>query len=154
MGKYEEALKAYGQAKSLYGEKGDPDTEYNIRATKERIEKKKDQEQKNQQQGKKDKNSGNDDKQKQQPGAGGQGGQKQGGEQGQPAGQPPMSNEELKALMDRQANEEKKLRNYFQPGKDKGPGREDEIEQMLRGMGSGPEKRMPRPGQPYVEKDW
>jgi hypothetical protein len=66
-----------------------------------------------------------------------------------------MSNEEVQALLERQAKEEKALRNYFRPGrKDAASDREAQIQQILRGMGVGQVRGMARPGAPEVEKDW
>lgn len=153
MKRYEEALKSYDRAKGEYGE-ADPDTEHNIEVTKRLVEKEKE---KQRQQNGQDNNKGREKSggRRDRPGAGGQEKSGQGGRNSQGSGPPPMSNEELKALMDRQADEEKRLRNYFRPGETKdGRGREDELKQMLRGMGFGPAERRGRPGEPFVERDW
>ena len=66
-----------------------------------------------------------------------------------------MSKEEVQALLDRQAKEEKALRNYFRPGrKDAGSDRDAQIQQILRGMGMDGVRGTARPGAPEVERDW
>ncbi len=154
MKRYGDALKSYDRAMGEYG-KADPDTEHNIEVTKKLIEKEKE---KQKQQDKHDNKSGQGQTGGKQDRSAGPGGRQNGGQAGQnsqSAGPPPMSNEQMKALMERQANEEKRLRNYFRPGERKDSrGREDELEQMLRGMGFGPLERRRAPGEPYVERDW
>jgi len=157
LGRYDDALKAYQRAGSQKG--ADKDIKHNIKVTMARVKKEKEQQQqpnspKPQQpegkkpgQGTKGQGQGNS-------GQGQSAGQK--GASGPSAGTPPLSNEELQSLLDRQAKEEKGLRNYFRPGEKRGPeGREAEIEQMLRGFGMGGMAQRPaRPGEPYVERDW
>lgn len=84
----------------------------------------------------------------------GQSGQGQPGQDGQ--GRGGLSESEVSRMLSKQRAEEKSLRNYFRPGKN-GSSREgeNEIEQMLRGMGVPvPSARAAKPGAPYVEKDW
>ncbi|MGC2425018.1 MAG: hypothetical protein WA666_11780, partial [Nitrospirota bacterium] len=59
-------------------------------------------------------------------------------------------------MLSKQGEEEKSLRGYFRPGKNgTSSEKENEIEQMLRGMGAPvPSVRPAKPGAPYVEKDW
>jgi len=159
LGRYEDALKAYQAADA--GKKGDKDTEHNIEITLKRVKQEKEKQQKQppqtnkgQGQGKKKQDKpGNGNPQKQDAGNKGQGPQSNQPQQGNQQNGPQMSNEEVQALLDRQAKEEKNLRNYFRPGDKAGDGgREQQIEQMLRGFGLS--ARPVRPGQPYVEKDW
>jgi Ca-activated chloride channel homolog len=152
MKNYDDALKSYDKAKGIY-DKADPDTEHNIEITKKLLEKQKQEQQKQQEQQKKKGGKGKQQNQKNQPGQS-QAGQARPQGQGHPTA-PRMSNEELQALLEKQARNEKRLRNYFRPGrKPDGTDRESQIEQMLRGMGFGPMERMPRPGEPDVERDW
>ncbi|MBI5696627.1 MAG: tetratricopeptide repeat protein [Nitrospirae bacterium] len=151
LGRYEDALKAYGKADGL---RKDEDTKYNIIVTQKKI--KKEQEEKNKQ-AQKGGQQTNQSSKGQNP-SGGQQGQEQkqgrtGGSGGQ-GGQQRMSSDAVQALLDRQAREEKRLRNYFRPGKKDERTREDEIDQMLRGFGLPGLSGRPKPGAPYVEKDW
>jgi Ca-activated chloride channel family protein len=92
----------------------------------------------------------------------GQGGQGQAGQgqSGQAAqgsgGQGGAADSEVSRMLAKQREQEKSLRRYFRPGeKDSSNGSEDEIEQMLRGMGVPvPRAKAVKPGAPYVEKDW
>jgi len=168
LGRYEDALAEYKQADAI--RKGDKDTGHNIVVTMKRIKKKQEEEKARQEeqdkqdqqgkQGQKDKGKGggtSGQDQTSRPQGGGAGGQGAGGGNNtQPQAGPQMSDKDVQALLNRQADEEKKLRNYFRPGrKDEGVDRESQIEQMLRGFGlKGPEARPARPGAPYVEKDW
>jgi len=151
---YDNALRSYDRAKGIY-QKADPDTEHNIEITKKLLEKQRQERQKQQERQNKNKGKGRENRKNQaSKGQGGQAGGPQDRQKGG-AGQPGMSNEELQALLEKQAREEKRLRNYFRPGERPGnTDRESQIEQMLRGMGFGPMERMPRPGEPYVERDW
>ncbi|MHB8173535.1 MAG: tetratricopeptide repeat protein [Nitrospirota bacterium] len=159
MGKYNKALTAYQKADSLGKE---ADTEHNIQVTLERI--KKDKEKKNGLQTKRGGQGQQGNREK-----GGQGDNPKGGSSGktgntarnnQPGqgGQSQgLSEGDIDRMLAGQRAEEKSLRNSFRPGKKEDPlsQREAQIEQILRSIGAPmPAARPPKPGAPYIEKDW
>lgn len=155
LGRYEDALKAYDRADAL--KKDDPETRHNIVITEKRIRKEQEEKQARAKGGGQ-RGRGRDGEQPPGDRSGRQSGQRpsQDAGSGGRTGGSGMSDEQVQALLDRQAKEEKRLRNYFRPGrKDAARSREDEIDQMLRGFGlPGLSGRQAKPGAPYVEKDW
>ena len=164
MGAYDKALSAFQKSDSL---KKEADTKHNIEVTMEKV--KKEQVKKNGV-GPQEKSGGQGKQGNQGPGAGSQSqsgkaqngqGQGQQGQsaQGQPGrdgqGQGGAAESDVSRMLSKQSEQEKSLRGYFRPGKKGLSEGENEIEQMLRGMGAPmPSARPVKPGAPYVEKDW